>query len=85
MAMAELVEVSLSSEIMGRDLQKPPNKNAEFHLVLPAPQRAPRAASSAWEERVAGGKRGDGPERRTTSAGRSVNSGSQENIESANK
>lgn len=54
--------------------------NREFHLVLPAPQRGPQAASSVWEEQVAGGRRGDGPEHRTTSAGRSVNSGSQENI-----
>ncbi len=77
--MAELLEVSLFSEIIGFCKKLP------LKLVLPAPPRGPQAASSAWEEQVAGGRRGDGPERRTTSAGRSVNSGSQENVESANK
>lgn len=58
---------------------------AEFHHVLPGPQRGPQVASSVWGAPVAGGRRGDGPEHRTTSAGRLVNSGTRENIESANE
>ncbi len=57
----------------------------EFHLDLPAPQPGPRAGSSVWGEQAAGGRRGDGPEHRTTSAGRLVNSGCQENISLAYK
>ena len=48
--------------------------------VLPAPQQGPQAVSSVLEEQAAGGRTGDGPEHRTTSAGRLVNSGCQEII-----
>lgn len=48
----------------------------EHHIVLPAPQRGPQVVSSVWAEQEEGGRRGDGPERRTTSEGRLVNSGS---------
>lgn len=58
---------------------------AEFHLILPGPQQGPQVVSSVWGEPVAADKRGDGPEHRTTSAGRLVNSGSRENIESVSK
>lgn len=50
--------------------------------ILPGPQQGPQGVSSVWGEQVAANKRGDGPERQTTSAGRLVNSGSRENIES---
>lgn len=75
--MADLVEVSL--ELIGTEW---PSLlcHEGVRSVLPAPQRGPQVVSSVWEEQVAGGRRGDGLEHRTTSAGRLVNSGSQEII-----
>lgn len=84
--MADLKKVIVDhvkqSELIGTDF---PVKNRISQGILPAPRRGPRAASSEWEEQAAGGRRGDGPEHRTTSAGRLANSGPRENIESANK
>lgn len=95
--MADLVEVHLSYEIIRTDLPVTavcfqmhgaaialvPIKNRLFHLVLPAPQRGPQVVSSVWGEQAAGDRRGDELERRTTTAGRLVNSESGEIIGSA--
>lgn len=57
----------------------------DVFLILPGPQQGPQVVSSVLGEQVEGGKRGDGPERRTTSAGRLVHSGTQQISRSADQ
>lgn len=53
------------------------------HASSPEPQRGPQVECSVLGKQEGGGRRGDGPERQTTSEGHLVNSGNQESSESA--